>query len=104
MDELAVMIISEEQVPKNLELLRDLLIEHGLEGHYTINGEFLQLNNEDGQFEFNLFPSTIGEPFGTGPGIEIAGDFGDEIAAIIELQEVFEAAFPDGEFSSVYDD
>ena len=104
MEDFAVIVVSDEQVPKDLETLKNILIEHELEGHYSIEGEFLMLNNEEGDFEFTLFASSIGEPFGMGPGIEIAGEFEDVVSTLMELREVLENAFPGGEFSSAYDE
>lgn len=104
MDDLAVIVLSEQQVPKDLKALKAILIEYGLEGNYFIDGEILQLKNEEGVFEFSIFESSLDEAFGMGPGIEIAGEFDNVISTLMDLQEVLEAAFPDGEFSSAYDD
>ncbi|MGV6861417.1 MAG: hypothetical protein ACWA41_06580 [Putridiphycobacter sp.] len=99
MEDIAVVSVTKNSLPSSLEELKKILIKNGLKGQYEIEDEFLKLSNSFGDFEFSLFSAEQDEFGWTEPGIDIAGDFIDEAETIIELQEIFETAFPDSEFS-----
>lgn len=101
MNELAFVSIPEDEMPKDLADLQKTLENNGLNGAYNIADDALTLEDEEGLYEFRL---TSEEDFeGSSAGIEIAGDWEDEAAVVIILQETFEDAFPSAEFSSAYD-
>lgn len=103
MEELAVVMLPETSDSLSLEQLKDILIANGLNGKYSISADSLLLTNEEGDFEFNLFDAANDEFGASGPGIDIAGDFEDVAATLIDLMEIFGNAFPESTFSSAYD-
>lgn len=103
MEEIAFVSLNEDQVPESLEVLKEKLIAAGLDGNYSIIEFTLRLKNEDGIYQFELADAIEDEFLNIGPGIDVAGDFEDVAATIIDLQEVFEEAFPGCEFSHAYE-
>ena len=101
MEELAFVSIPQESMPNDLAALQTKLEENRLLGSYTIDDDTLMLENEDGIYEFRL--ATEDDFEGSGYGVEVAGEWEDAAAVLIDLQEIFEDAFPDSEFSSAFD-
>jgi hypothetical protein len=104
MEELAVCEMPQEYLPKSLEELQQQLIAGDLEGKYAIIEHILEVKNEDGTYNFELYEAFNAGEISGGPGIEISGNFNDAVGVIVELQEMFENSFPHCKFSSVFDD
>jgi len=103
MEEIAYVSLSDATVPKNAEELKQKLISAGLTGDYKIEDGVLYLNNEDGIYEFGIAEAYDDPVIGLDAGIDVAGDFEDVAATIIDLQDVFEEAFPGCGFSHAYE-
>jgi len=101
MEDLAFVSIPKEDTPKDLNALHKQLIANGLNGSYSIDEDALILENEDGVYEFRLASEEDFE--GSSSGVEVAGEWDDVAAILIDLQDMFEAMFPNSEFSSAYD-
>ena len=54
MEEFAVYTLPKTEMPKDLEELKNKLKSAGLDGSYAIDGDLLEVENEEGVFGFEL--------------------------------------------------